>query len=74
MRQCVICHKGSRPGRMYKRRGAAKITGGAGQKITGKTHRRFYPNLQRIKVRLNGTVQYALVCSRCIKKGKIEKP
>jgi len=51
----------------------AKAKGGAGQKITGKTLRHYLPNLQKVKIILNGTVQTALVCSRCIKAGKITK-
>ena len=60
-------------GRQYKRRGAAKITGGAGRKITGKSARRFEPNLQRVRIIFDGLVQRVLVCTRCIKAGKIVK-
>jgi large subunit ribosomal protein L28 len=73
MRTCIICHKGSIPGNKYKRRGQIKRTGGAGSKIVGKTLRRFKPNLQRIKIRLNGVVRRSLVCTTCIKSGKITK-
>ena len=72
-RICIICSKGSIPGNKYKRRGAIKRTGGAGAKIVGKTLRRFYPNLQRIKIKFRGTVQRALVCTSCIQAGKISK-
>ena len=72
-KECAICHKSAIPGRKYKRRGAAKRTGGAGQKITGKTIRRFLPNLQKIRILLNGITASALVCTRCIKAGKITK-
>ena len=45
-------------GRSISRRGLAKKTGGIGKKITGITHRRFFPNLQKVKVRFpNGTVR-----------------
>ncbi|MFH1360417.1 MAG: L28 family ribosomal protein [Candidatus Omnitrophota bacterium] len=70
---CAICQKGSLPGRKYKRRGLAKAKGGAGSKITGKTHRRFLPNLQRIRIRLGKSIKPAYVCVRCIKAGKIQK-
>ena len=72
-RECIVCHKTSMAGRQYKRRGAAKLGGGAGRKITGKSARRFKPNLQRIKILFDGTVQRVLVCTRCIKAGKITK-
>ena len=70
---CAICKKGSVTGRKYKTRGAAKAKGGAGVKITGKTPRRFLPNLQRIKINLNGSIKTVLVCAKCIKSGKIVK-
>jgi len=70
---CVICKKGAIPGVKYKRRGQIKRTGGAGSKIVGKTLRRFFPNLQRVKINLKGTVKRALVCTSCISAGKILK-
>jgi len=50
-----------------------KKKGGAGSKVVGKTFRRVMPNLQRIKVIINKTVQRALVCTSCIQAGKIVK-
>lgn len=72
-KECIICHKTSQPGIKYKRRGQIKRTGGAGSKIVGKTLRRFMPNLQKIKINLNGTIKRALVCTSCISAGKIVK-
>jgi large subunit ribosomal protein L28 len=73
MKTCAICGKGSIPGNKYKRRGQIKRTGGAGSKIVGKSLRRFFPNLQRIKLNLNGTIRRTLVCTCCIQAGKIVK-
>lgn len=70
---CKICSKSPISGRKYKRRGAIKRTGGAGHKITGKTLRKFLPNLQKIKVIINGTIKRIDVCARCIKSGRIVK-
>lgn len=43
-------------------------------KITGKTKRRFLPNLQKVKVRTEkGGAKRMLVCTRCLKSGKVEK-
>jgi len=70
---CEVCGKGSIPGIKYKRRGMIKRKGGAGSKIVGKTLRRFLPNLQKIKVNSKGTVKKQLVCTSCIKAGKIVK-
>ena len=38
-----------------------------------KTKRRSYPNLQRVKVKLEGTVSHIKVCTRCLKAGKVVK-
>jgi large subunit ribosomal protein L28 len=35
--------------------------------------RRFEPNLQRIKVSVNGGTKYMRVCTRCIRSGKVVK-
>ncbi|MBF0385445.1 MAG: 50S ribosomal protein L28 [Candidatus Omnitrophica bacterium] len=70
---CEICGKGAIPGNKYKRRGMAKRKGGAGSKIVGKTIRSFLPNLQKIKIILNGTTKRTLVCTSCIQCGKINK-
>jgi large subunit ribosomal protein L28 len=37
------------------------------------TKRRFDPNLQRVRVLLEGKAQRAYVCTRCLKSGKIQK-
>ena len=35
--------------------------------------RRFNPNLQKIRILVNGTATRAYVCTRCLKAGKIQK-
>ncbi len=70
---CEICKKGYLPGVKYKRRGMVKRKGGAGSKIVGKTLRRFLPNLQRVRINLNGTIKRVHVCTSCIQAGKITK-
>jgi large subunit ribosomal protein L28 len=37
------------------------------------TKRRFDPNLQRVRVLLDGKAQRAYVCTRCLKAGKVKK-
>jgi len=51
----------------------AKKKGGAGQKITGITKRRFLPNLQVVKAMINGSPKRVRVCTKCIKAGKVLK-
>lgn len=38
-----------------------------------KTKRTFKPNLQRVKVNLNGTIKRVLVCAECLRSNKIQK-
>ena len=39
------------------------------------THRRFNPNLQRVRAVLEGGVQKKVrVCTRCLRSGKVVKP
>ena len=72
-RICEVCKKCATSGRKYKRRGMAVRKGGAGQKIVGKTLRRFSPNLQKINIMVKGTKRKAYVCVGCIKSGKVAK-
>ena len=37
------------------------------------TKRRFNPNLQRVRVLVNGAAKRVYVCTRCLKGDKVEK-
>ena len=37
------------------------------------TKRRFNPNLQRVRLLVNGVQKRAYVCTRCLKSGKVQK-
>ncbi len=37
------------------------------------TRRRFDPNLQRVRVMIEGTPTRAYVCTRCLRSGKVQK-
>lgn len=39
-----------------------------------RTKRRWNPNIQRIRVQLNGGTRRMNVCTSCIKAGKVTKP
>ena len=73
-RECEFCNKKTQVGIKYARRGLAKSKGGVGRKITGKTKRKFHPNLQKIRAVVNGSVRRVRVCTRCLKSGKVQKP
>ncbi len=73
--QCAITGKKPAKGNKYSRRGKAKYLGGVGRKVTGKSIRRFKPNLQRIKIiDENGTVKTVRVCVRAIRSGLVQRP
>ena len=73
-RECDLCGKKVGVGNQYTYRGLAKYKGGVGRKVTGKTKRKFCPNLQRVRALVGNTVQRIRVCTRCIKSGKLRKP
>jgi large subunit ribosomal protein L28 len=72
--ECAITGKKPVRGNMYARRGKAKYLGGVGRKVTGKTKRRFKPNLQRVKVVIDGKVQTVRVCVKAIRSGLVKRP
>ncbi|HMG19392.1 MAG TPA: 50S ribosomal protein L28 [Gemmatimonadales bacterium] len=59
-RVCEVC--GKRP-----------ITGHNISHANNKTPRRWYPNLQRVRVVLNGAVRRIRVCTQCIKSNRVAK-
>ena len=69
-RVCEVCGKKVAFGRKYARRGLPKKVGGIGLKVTGKTLRKFKPNIQNIRVQEpDGTVRSKRVCAKCLRKG-----
>ncbi|MBN1826044.1 MAG: 50S ribosomal protein L28 [Candidatus Eisenbacteria bacterium] len=59
-RECEICGKGVQFGHNVSH--AHNVTA-----------RRFLPNLKRVRVVENGVVRRRMVCTRCIRSGKIQK-
>jgi large subunit ribosomal protein L28 len=59
-RVCVICAK--KPG-FGNNRSHSMVA----------TKRRFEPNLQRIRILLDGSPTRAYVCTRCLKSGRVTK-
>jgi large subunit ribosomal protein L28 len=52
----------------------ARIKGGAGRKITGRSKRTFKPNVQKLRIiNAKGLAVSAYVCTKCLKAGKIKK-
>jgi len=57
---CEICGKGP-------------IAGHNVSHANNKTPRRWYPNLQRVRVVVNGVVRRIRVCAQCIKSNRVAK-
>lgn len=70
---CAICSKSVVAGRTITRKGLAKKKGGVGRKVVRVNPRRFFPNLQRVKAIVDGTVKHIRVCAKCLKAGKVTK-
>ena len=72
--QCAVTGKKPALGYKYAKRGKAKYLGGVGTKVTGKTRRKLKPNLQRIKVEIDGKVQRVRVAVSAIRSGLVKRP
>ena len=71
--QCQICGKSTHFGNQIDRRGLPKAKGGVGLKITGKTRRKFRPNLQKVRVVVDKAVRRMYVCTACLRSGRVTK-
>jgi len=59
-RQCHIC-------------GKSTVSGSSISHAHNVTKRTFKPNLQRVRALVDGTVQRIVVCTRCLRTGKVAK-
>ncbi len=59
-RVCEVCGKGP-------------IAGHNVSHANNKTNRRWYPNLQRARVVVNGVVRRIRVCAQCLKSNRVAK-
>jgi large subunit ribosomal protein L28 len=73
-RRCEITGKGPIKGSIIWRSGKAKKSGGIGTHVTAITKRRFFPNLHRMRVLIDGEVRYVRVSAKAIKRGLITRP
>ena len=72
--KCAITGKKPSLGHQIVRRGKAKYLGGVGKKVTGISRRKFKPNLQKIRVEIDGKVKRLRVSVKAIKSGLVSKP
>jgi large subunit ribosomal protein L28 len=72
-RVCVFCGKRTEVGGTVARRGLPKKKGGVGLRCTGRSFRKFKPNIQRVRALVDGTPKRVRLCTRCLKSGRIVK-
>lgn len=71
-RVCAVTGRRTRVGHKVKRRGLAKKDGGVGRRVTGRSKRKFKPNLQPVRVLTpDGEVLRLRVSTKVIKRGVI---
>ncbi len=73
-RKCAFTGRRTRTGRQYARRGKAKYLGGVGRKVTGKTKRKFKPNIQKVRAVIDGRVVRVKASAKAIRSGLVTKP
>jgi large subunit ribosomal protein L28 len=72
-RECFVCGKKAVVGGSITHRGIAKKQGGIGLQLVKNNKRIFKPNLQKIKITVNGSRMSKLVCTACIRSGFVTK-
>ncbi|TRZ96428.1 50S ribosomal protein L28 [bacterium] len=72
-KKCAICGKNEVSGSIIVRKGLAKKKGGTGKKISRVSKRTFFANLQKIRIIIDNHPKKAYVCTKCIKKGRVQK-
>jgi len=73
-RVCALTGRKTSSGNTYAHRGKAKYLGGVGIKITGKSKRKFRPNIQKVLAVVDGSVRRIKVSTKAIKMGLVIKP
>lgn len=74
-RVCELTGRRTGTGFSYTLRGKKKYLGGVGTKVTGKTKRKFMPNIQTVNALMeNGSVRKVKVSAKAIRMGLVTKP
>ena len=73
-RVCRFTGRRTHAGNTYTHRGRAKYLGGVGTKVTGKTKRKFKPNIQVVTAMVDGSPQRVKASAKAIRMGVVVKP
>ena len=70
---CMMCGKARAEGGRITRKGLAKKAGGIGLHVVKNVKRTFHPNIQSVRVIVNGQVKRVRMCAACIRTGNFVK-
>ena len=73
-RVCSLTGRKTSSGYRYTHRGKPKYLGGVGTKVTGKTKRKFRPNIQTVTAVVDGSVRRIKVSAKALRAGLVVKP
>ncbi len=71
--ECVYTGRRTKIGRQCTYRGKAKYLGGVGIKITGRSARKFKPNLQKVRVVIDGKPLRVWASAKALRSGLVTK-
>ena len=71
--ECAYTGRRTKIGRQCTYRGKAKYLGGVGIKITGRSARKFRPNLQKVSVIIDGRAERVWASAKAIRSGMVTK-
>jgi large subunit ribosomal protein L28 len=71
--ECAYTGRRTKIGRQCTYRGKAKYLGGVGIKITGRSARKFKPNLQKIRVTIDGKAERVWASAKALRSGLVTK-
>ncbi len=70
---CSVCGKSKFEGGHIIRRGLAKKEGGIGLHVVKNNKRTFEPNIQNVRIKINGQTKTVKMCTACIRTGNYVK-
>jgi len=71
--ECAYTGRRTKIGRQCTYRGKAKYLGGNGVKITGRSARKFKPNLQKVRVVIDGKPARVWASAKALRSGLVVK-
>ena len=70
---CVMCGKKKVAGGSITRKGLSKMSGGIGLHVVKNVKRTFTPNIQPVRILVDGQAKRVRMCTACIRTGNYAK-